>query len=631
MTVRSFRRFALAACAAVSASSGVLAQTMAANLADLSLEQLSNIEVTSVAKRVQRLADVAGSVYVISGDDIRRSGAASLPQALRLAPNLNVARADANQYAVTARGFNSVLANKMLVLVDGRTVYSPLFSGVFWEAQDLLMEDIERIEVLSGGGGTLYGSNAVNGVISIITRSAADTHGTLASVAYGTEDKAIAARHGGQTAAGVHWRAYAKRSLRANTEQGNGTAIRDGSARNQAGFRADQSNAGDQFTVQGDVYESRIDQAPAARRIAGLNLLGRWSRDEGNGAHSQVQAYVDRTERDQPGSIRERLVTWDVEYQRLSRPLAGHELLWGAGWRLLDDQVDNLNPAVLAFNPASRRLNLWNLFAQDEIEVAKSAKATLGVKVEHNDYTGAEWMPNARLAWEPMPNHLLWAAVSRSVRTPSRIDREFFAPGSPPFAFAGGPSFDSEVARVAEIGWRGQPVPALSYSLTVFHHDFRSLRSQDATPGGATLNNNFSGRLKGVEGWGRWRLTDRLRLNAGFVHQRGTFEAAAGTAPIGGVASLGNDPRNRLMLGSSMELGANVELDVQVRRVGALPNPLVPAYTALDVRLGWRVRPDLELSITGRNLGDPRHPEWGTPANRAEIERNLLFKAVWRM
>ncbi|MEP6791823.1 MAG: TonB-dependent receptor plug domain-containing protein, partial [Ramlibacter sp.] len=269
------RRLRLVSCSALAALAGAAgAQTLAANLADLSLEQLSNVEVTSVSKRVQRLADVAGSVYVISQEDIRRSGATSLPEALRLAPNLQVARADANQYAITARGFNSVLANKMLVLVDGRTVYSPLFSGVFWEAQDVMLEDVERIEVLSGSGGTLYGSNAVNGVINIITRSAAETQGVLASAGFGSQDRVLAARYGGTGSTGTHYRLYAKQSGRDNSETANGAAVRDGSSKSLAGFRVDRGESRDQFTLQGDAYESRIDQAPERRRVSGANLLG---------------------------------------------------------------------------------------------------------------------------------------------------------------------------------------------------------------------------------------------------------------------------------------------------------------------------------------------------------------------
>ncbi len=588
-------------------------QHAAASLVDLSLEQLANIEVTSVSKRSQRLAEVAATAYVISADDIRRSGATSLPEALRLAPNLQVARADANQYAIAARGFNSVLSNKLLVLIDGRTVYSPLFSGVFWEAQDVMLEDVERIEVLSGPGGTLHGSNAVQGVINIITRGAADTQGALVSLGAGNEDKALAGRYGGTTDAGTAYRAWAKVSRRANTELANGTPVRDESRTSHAGFRADRTDGSDQFTVQGDLYESRIDQAPGGRRVAGANVIGRWARDLADGSRAQVQAYFDRAERDQPGTLRDTLDTWDLEFQHLSQPQAGHDLLWGGGWRLQQDRAGNINPVALALLPAHRRLQLWNLFAQDEFALRDGLKLTLGLKLEHNDYSGAEWMPNARLAWEVAPDHLVWGAMSRSVRTPARVDTEFFSPGSPPFVIAGGPNFQPEVARVFELGYRGQPRPSLSYSVTLFRQEFDRLRSLDAGPGGATFNNNFEGRLDGLTAWARWRLNDRWRINGAYAWQKQDFHARPGTAPLGGVASLGNDPRQRWMLGTSLDLGTNVELDLNLRRSGALPSPAVPAYTALDARLGWRVRPDLELSLAVRNLGDAAARGMGQP------------------
>jgi len=625
-------RVLAAALVAAAVHGGAQAQSVA-SLLDLSLEQLANVEVTSVAKRPQRLADVAGSVYVISAEDIRRSGATSLPEVLRLAPNLQVARADANQYAITARAFNSVLANKMLVLVDGRTVYSPLFSGVFWEVQGVVLEDIDRIEVLSGSGGTLYGSNAVNGVINIISRSALDTQGTLLSAGAGNEDRVFTARHGATTQAGTAWRAYARRSARENTHLPSGADIRDGSTKTMAGFRADRSEGGRLLTVQGDLYESRIEQAPAdgSRHLSGMNLLGRWSRQSAGGGRTQLQAYYDRTERNQPGSVRDTLDTIDLDFQQLSQPRAGHELLWGGGYRWQHDRTTNISPAVLAFLPPDRRLNLSNVFAQDEIALGDALKLTLGAKLEHNDYTGAEWLPNARLAWNVAPNHLLWGAVSRAVRTPSRIDREFFSPGVAPFVIAGGPNFDSEIAKVYEAGYRGQPTSALSYSMTLYHHDFERLRSLDLGPGGATLNNNLQGRLNGVAAWGSYRVTDTWRLTAGLVRQHESLAARPGTAPIGGVASLGNDPDLRWMLGSSLDLGRGHEVDVQVRHVGALPSPSVPAYTAVDLRWGWHVRPGLELSLAVRNLGDPRHPEWGTPVNRAELDRSVFVKATWRL
>lgn len=602
----------------------------AGSLVDLSLEQLANIEVTSVSKRPQRLADVAATAYVISAEDIRRSGATSLPEVLRLAPSLQVARADANQYAVTARGFNSVLSNKMLVLIDGRTVYSPLFSGVFWEAQDVMLEDIERIEVLSGPGGTLYGSNAVQGVINIISRGAGETQGTLASVGAGGEDRLIALRHGGTTPSGLTWRLWAKTSRRDHTELASGAPVRDESRMSHVGFRTDSASGADLLTVQGDVYQNRIDQAPAARRVSGANLLARWARDLEGGGRAQLQGYFDRAERDQPGALRDSLDTWDLDFQHLSRPRPGQDLIWGGGWRLQQDRVDNTTPTAVALLPSERRLLLWNLFAQHEQALGERLKLTLGLKFEHNDYTGAEWLPNARLAWEPAADHLVWGALSRTVRTPSRVDTEFFAPGVAPFAVAGGPHFRSEVAKVAELGWRAQPRPSISYTVSVFHHRFERLRSLDPAPGGATFNNNFEGRLNGVSAWAQWRIGEGWRVNGSYSRLWQHFQAAAGTAPVGGTASLGNDPRDRWSLGASVDVGPGMEVDLQVRHVGALPNPAVPAYTAMDARWGWRARPGLELSVALRNLGDSRHPEWGAAANRVEFARSVFFKAMWQ-
>lgn len=600
-----------------------------ASLADLTLEQLSSIEVTSVGKRVQRLADVPGSVFIISQEDIRRSGASTIPEILRLAPNLQVARADANQYAISARGFNSVLANKMLVLVDGRTIYSPLFSGVFWEVHDMVLEDIERIEVLSGAGGTLYGSNAVNGVINIITRSATDTTGTLLKAAGGNQERMAAVRHGGGAPGSLAWRAYAKRfHTDASRMELGGAAVRDASQRTTAGFRTDHARERDQFTVQGDLHEMRVDQAAGERHLSGVNLLGRWSRDSGKGTRTQVQAYFDRADRNQPGSVDDTLDTWDIELQQTSRPAPEHDLLWGAGYRRHDDRVTNLAPAVLQLTPSRRRLHLWNLFAQDEFALRPGLRATLGLKAEHNSYTGLEWLPTAKLAWQPGAGQLLWLSAARTVRAPARIDRDLSIPG----VLASGRGFESEVAKVFELGYRGQPRQSLSYAFTLFHHRFDRLRSVDITSGGLMFGNSYRGHLSGIEAWGTWRLAEAWRLQAGYVHQRLRLAARPGSATTpGGESQLANDPRNRAQLGLGWDLTPNMELDLHVRRVGALPLPAVPSYTAVDLRWGWRLRPDLELSLAVRNLTDSNHTEWGTAAGRAEIPRSFLVKAVWRL
>ena len=609
-------------------AAGTAGAQVGGSLTDLSLEQLSNIEVTSVGKRVQRLADVPGSVYVIYQEDIRRSGATTLPEVLRLAPNLHVARANANQYAVSARGFNSVLANKMLVLIDGRTIYSPLFSGVFWEVHDTLLDDVDRIEVLSGTGGTLYGSNAVNGVINIITRNAAETTGGLLKGAAGNQEKVLAGRWGADNEAGWPWRIHAKRYLADHTILANGSSARDASHRTVAGFRTDRAQDRDRVTLQGDLYQAEVDHAAGPRQLAGANLLARWTRDHGPGTRTQVQAYVDRTERNQPGAVDDKLDTFDIELQQTSRPGVGHDLVWGAGYRRQDDRLANLAPAALLFNPANRRQQLWNVFAQDEYAVRPDLRLIFGLKAEHNTFTGLEWLPNLRVAWQPAPNELLWASASRAVRTPARVDRDVTAPA----LNLGGANFRSEVAKVFELGYRSQPRTALSYSATLFHHDFERLRSIEMLPGGLAFGNGYRGRLTGLETWATWRPAQAWRLQAGYTHQRLRLVASPGsTAGPSGTGQIANDPRNRSQLGIGWDFGRNMEVDLDVRYVGGLPSPAVPSYTAVDLRWGWRVRPELELSLAVRNLTDPRHPEFGPAATRAEIPRTVMVKAVWRL
>ncbi len=604
---------------------------LAQDLADLTLEQLANIEVTSVSRRPERLADAAASVFVITGDDIRRTGVTSLPEALRLAPNLQVARADNAQYSITARGFNSTLANKMLVLIDGRTVYSPLFSGVFWEAQDVMLEDVERIEVISGPGGTLWGSNAVNGVINVITRAAKETQGALLVAGAGNKEQGGAARYGGAMAAGGHYRVYGKSFNRSHSHRANGTSLGDGMARGQAGFRADWDTAIHSLTVQGDAYASDIDQGATVRQISGVNLLGRSSHRLANGSNVRLQAYYDRTERDQPGAIRESLDTVEVGFQQELRFANAHEILWGVGYRYQGDRVENISP-TLAFRPANRTLRLASIFAQDEIALRDDVALTVGLKLEHNNYTGLEFLPNVRLAWKPADNQLIWTAVSRTVRVPSRIDRELFVPANPPFlTLAGGAGFEAEVARVVEVGYRAQPWTSLSFSVTAFHHAFDRLRSVEPTPAGPVFGNLIEGETSGVEAWGTYRVASAWRLSAGVVNQSVRLRRKPGSADITGLPALGNDPRQQLTLRSSFDLGPRHELDVLVRHVGALPNPVVPSYTAVDARLGWRLHRDFELSLTAQNLFDSSHPEWGAAPVRPEFERGVFLKLLWRL
>lgn len=610
---------------------GYAAELRVSDLADLSLEQLANIEVTSVSRQAERLADAASSIYVITNEDIRRAGVTSLPEALRLAPNLQVARSSASGYAISARGFNSTTANKLLVLIDGRSVYTPLFSGVFWDAQDVMLEDVERIEVISGPGATLWGANAVNGVINVITRSAQASQGALLGAGGGNRESGGAVRYGGKIGTDGHYRVYGKFFDRDNTERANGTEVRDGWQKGQVGFRADWGGASRGFTLQGDAYTGKLDQAqPGRTGIDGMNLLGRWNQRLAGGSDIRLQAYLDHTERDVPGTFGEVLDVLDVEFQHGIPLAASNRVLWGGGYRYARDRVRN--SAALAFLPADKNLDWANLFVQDEIMLSATVELTAGLKLESNDYTGWEYLPSVRLAWKPSADQLLWTALSRAVRAPSRLDRELFAPGNPPFTvLAGGPNFRSEISKVFELGYRAQPARAVSYSITAFYHDHDHLRSIEPSPAGPVLSNLIEGTTKGVEAWGSYQVTRMWRLSGGTVFLDQDLERKPGSLDPTGPSALGNDPAYQWQLRSAMNLTDRHEFDIMVRGVGALPSPAVPSYTAVDARLGWRATRDMELSLTLQNLFDDKHPEFGPAATRSEYERGLFLKLLWRL
>ncbi|HMH16719.1 MAG TPA: TonB-dependent receptor, partial [Burkholderiales bacterium] len=475
-----------------------------ADLAELSIEELSNIQVTSVSKHAERLADAPASIFVITGEDIRRSGATRLAEALRLAPNLEVSRVNANSYAISARGFNNTIDNKLLVLIDGRTVYTPLFSGVFWDAQDVMLEDVERIEVISGPGAALWGANAVNGVINVITRRSSDTQGGFAYARSGNLERGYGARYGGALGEGGSYRIYGRSFDIFNTSTAGGATASDAWSKGQVGFRTDWGTAANGFTLQGDAYRGSLDQALGDdSSISGNNLLGRWNRDLAHWGQLQVQSYFDHTERDIPGTFAEHLNVFDVEFQHRLRAIGAHRLTWGGGYRYGDDHVGN--SAGLAFLPADRRLHWSNVLAQDEILLEDNLRLTLGGKVEDNYYTGAEFLPSARLAWKPDPQRLVWGAASRAVRAPSRIDRDFFVTAGPT-QLNGGPDFVSEVAKVIEVGYRAQPSPQATYSISLFHNIYDKLRSVEPAPGGGVvLGNKMEGTGDGLEAWGSYQ------------------------------------------------------------------------------------------------------------------------------
>ncbi|HSS44518.1 MAG TPA: TonB-dependent receptor, partial [Thermoanaerobaculia bacterium] len=400
-------------------------------LKKLSLEELFEMEVTSVSKKPEKLSETAAAVHVVTDEDIRRSAAPSIPEALRDIPGIEVARVDSRQYAITARGFNGTTANKLLVLMDGRSLYTPLYSGVFWDAQDTLMEDIARIEVIRGPGATVWGANAVNGVINIISKSAEETQGLLVTGGGGNEERAFTGvRYGGKLGADAYFRVYGKYFDRNDSVRPNGQDANDQFQMGQGGFRVDWKPRADQlFTLQSDVYDGSAEQPTAGDiDLKGGNLLGRWTRHFSANSDLQIQAYYDRTERNIPPIFGEKLDTLDLDVRHRFLPAGGHDVVWGFGYRHTNDKVNN-SPA-LAFLPPNQTRQLATAFVQDEITLVESRlHLTLGSKIEHNDYTGFEYEPSGRLAWTPSKEQTIWAAISRAVRAPSRIDRELFAPG----------------------------------------------------------------------------------------------------------------------------------------------------------------------------------------------------------
>ena len=607
-------------------------------LADLSLQELANLPVTSVSKRAEPLAGAAAAVYVITNDDIRRSGVRTLMGALRLAPNLQVAEANNQTWAIGSRGNNASTTDKFLVLIDGRIVYSPLFSGTFWDAQNVMLEDIERIEVVSGPGGTLWGTNAVNGVINIITRKAQDSKGPLAAAGVGRRGGNIDARYGSGLGDNGAFRVYGMVSDDYHTNRNTGTAMPDGQNLAQAGFRNDWLDADRQYTLQGDVYKRDEDNAlPAGgARISGMNLLSHWQDKLGGGSDVSLLAYYDHTLREQPGNYDDREDIGDVEFLQALPQIGAQSFTWGASYRYAMDDFTAAPASGLNFQPASVDQNWESLYAQNESALTGSLRGILGLRYERNPYTGGEFLPNARLAWDLSADSLLWAAVSRAVRSPSRLDVDLYSPQSPPFFLVGNPNFQSEVVKVYEAGLRAQPSPDFSYSVNLYHNHSDNIRTTtvvSAAPLQVTFGNGMTWSTTGINAWATYKLLDNWRLLAGFMTQRESHSLQP-NALASSVSAEGQDPNNQWSLRSSYDFSSGVEFDVTLRHVGALSNPPVPnapvpAYTTGDVRVGLEFGRAFELSIIGTNLFGPPHIEFG-PTGTAQYGRSYYVRLTWR-
>lgn len=596
----------------------------------LTLEQLMDLDVYSVSRKIEPVRGAPAAVYVLTGEDIRRARVNSIPDALRLVPGVQVARIDANKWAVSIRGFvygfNTRTVNKLLVLIDGRSVYDPLFSGVFWETTDVMLEDVERIEVIRGPGGTLWGANAVNGVINIITRHARDTQGGIATAGAGTEERAFGAvRHGWRAGKNGYARVYAKYNERDPGFSPAGPAV-DEFDMGRAGFRWDwDATPRDAVRVSGDMFDAEAGErsSPAGAqdvRHRGGNVLMNWRRTLARDGHLRVQFYYDRLDLDNVNLSDER-DTYDLEFQHGFRAGPAHAIVWGAGHRQVRDDVEN--GPVLALDPTVRTLQVSNAFVQDELHlVPDRLRLMLGVKVERNDYTGTEWQPGMRLAYTPNDRETWWAAISRAVRTPSRLEADLVFGGS-----RLGDGFDAEKLTAYEAGYRVQPSLAWSWDLALFYHDYDDLFTIEQ---GFQFDNRMAGNTRGLEISARWDPLPRARLEAaytfldsGFALKPGSIDAARPSAVEG------NNPQHQLALRAGFEPHRDLDVDVIVRRVDDLPAIAVPAYTALDLGLSWHGWRDVELTLVGRDLLDSHHPEQRSGI-ATEVQRGVYGKVTWR-
>ena len=601
-------------------------------LKKLSLEELFTLEITSIAKKSESVSQTAAAIRVVTQDDLRRMGALSIPEALRFIPGVEVARVDSRQYAITARGFNGTIANKLLVLIDGRSVYTPLFSGVFWDAQDVFLEDVEQIEVIRGPGGTVWGTNAVNGVINVISKPSSSTQGFLLTGGGGNVERGFGGiRYGGKVGASGHFRIYGKYFNRGPSLRPNGDEAGDEFEVPQGGLRADLApSATDAITLQGDIYAGTGERPTSDDdEFVGGNVLARWTREFSPASDLQVSAYYDRTKRTIPSQFEERLDTYDVGLRHRLAFGSRHDVVWGIGYRQYFDEIRN--SAMIAFLPEELQRREYSGFVQDEIAlVPERLRWTIGAKLEHNDYTGMEYQPSTRLAWTPTTKHTIWAAASRAIRTPSRIDRDFYSPASGPFLLAGGPNFESEVLHAIELGLKSQPSERLTTSISTYYNMYDELRSFETGTFPFVLANGLEGDSYGTEISANYQARSWWRLNSGYTIQKLELEVEPGSSDTSQVKQEGDSPRHQWHLRSSMSLPRDFTLDVGVRSVSELPNQQVPAYVAWDARVGWQPSDAVELAVVGRDLFDRQHPEFGTPTSRREIGRSVYGKVTCR-
>jgi iron complex outermembrane receptor protein len=641
-------------------------QAIGEPLKQLSLADLGNVVVTTASKEPEEVWKTPAAVFVITQDDIRRSGATSIPEVLRLAPGVEVAQIDSDHWSVGVRGFAAGLSSKLLVLIDGRSVYSPLYAGVFWQAQATPLEDIERIEVIRGPGGTIWGANAVNGIINIITKSAKDTHGALASVGGGNVDQGTSGfRYGDANSRGFNYRVYGMGFDRGGEFHPAGPNF-DEWRMGQAGFRTDwDGGARDTFTFQGDIYREGAGavnsyalysppsevNAYGTADLTGGNLLGRWKRALNDGSDFQVQAYFDRTNHFEPG-IGETRNTFDVDFlDHLILP-GQQNFLWGLGVRVSPANFIQSVPSV-NFLPQKQTDLIYSGFVQDEIALFNHRLfVTLGTKLEHNNYTGFEVQPSGRLLWNRTPRESLWGSVTRAVRTPSRFDTDLEDTGyagttsglSLYTQVNGNPQFQSEELIAYETGYRRLVTPHTYVDVALFYNDYNDLHSFqlgapviEASPSPALVipvltSNGIHGNTKGFEVSPDWKPVNSWELRASYSYLDMELENKATSNDPGTAAAYnGSSPRHQVVLQSFIKLQRKLEFDQTYRYVSDLAAQTVASYQTMDTRFGWHINPELELSVGGQNLLQPHFAQFGgDPGGPVEVKRSVYAKLVWR-
>jgi iron complex outermembrane recepter protein len=620
--------------------------------------QLFDIDVFSISKKDENAFDTASSIYVLSSDDIRRSGATSIPEALRLVPGLQVAKMDGYKWAISARGFNAQFANKLLIMIDGRTVYTPLFSGSFWDVQDYVLGDVEKIEVIRGSGSAIWGANAVNGIINIITKNAVDTQGGYASAIVGNEDRAIAeVRYGGRTKSLNHYRVYAKQvNHEGLNKRDTNTNNDDGYRESQAGFRYDIRSIEDNtISVHGDVRDGKAEsyfnlQANGNTPIStdkeskGGNLVISWDKTLSSKSNFTLQTYLDYDQFDM-GILSRDGRRVDVDFQHFYDFSRDNQLIWGLGYRLIKDKINEtalISPSakVLDYTPDKKNDEIFSAFLQDKIGlVSDTLYLTLGSKFEINDFTGFEIQPSAKLTLFPSRNQTVWTSVSRAVRTPTRGEE-----GLNSGTQKASKGYGSENVIAYELGYRIKPSRTSLIDIATFYNDYSRLRTFNFTdsPTVATATNNGEGKSYGAEITVKWQAMDSWRLEAGYdflkldvVNKKISTERAAANLSF----AEGQSPKNQFRLRSNYNINPQIEFDNIVYYVDSLSDSRlttdqtgVNSYIRLDTRIGYLVNSNLDLSVGVQNITDKRHQEFdkGLAANETEVGRTVYFKTVVR-